>query len=93
MQDADLWKFFIFESRIGTETDGQTPGSRYSVRKVIIIWVNLSENYVLKFARVLNVKIEVLTRGTPFPLLVSHKKNRFLKIITSMPLVFLAYFR
>jgi hypothetical protein len=50
MQDANLWKFCIFERRFGRETDGQTPGTRYSVKKVILIWVNLSENYVLKFA-------------------------------------------
>jgi hypothetical protein len=93
MQDANLWKFCIFERRFGTETDGQTLGSRYSVKKVIIIWVNLSENYVLKFARVLNAKISALARKTQFPLLVSHTKNSYLKITMSMPLVSLAFFQ
>jgi len=81
MQVANLWKFYIFERRFGTETDGQRPGSGYSVKKAIIIWVILSEDYVLKFARVLNVKIAYLARKTAFPLLVSHTKNSNLKII------------
>jgi hypothetical protein len=93
MQDANLLKFCIFERRFGTETDGQTPGSRYSVKKVIIISVILSEDYVLKCARALNVKIAALARKPLFPLLVPHTKNSNLKIIMSMPLMSLALFQ
>ena len=68
------------------------PGSRFSVKNFIIIWVDLSENYILKFARVLSVKIAILVRKPPFRLLVSHTKNSYLKIIVSMPLKSLAFF-
>jgi len=92
MQDANLWKFCIFERRVGTETEGQTPGSRYSVKKVINIWVKLSENYAVKFAIIFNVKIASLARRPTFRLLVSHTKNSYLKNTMSMPLMSLAFF-
>jgi hypothetical protein len=92
MQDVNLWKLCVFERRFGTETDGQAPGSRYSFKKVIIIRANFSENYVLKFAKNLNVKIAAMARKIQFPLLVSHTKYSYLKIIMLMPLVSLAFF-
>jgi hypothetical protein len=62
MQDEILWKLRILERRFETEADEQTPGSWHNVKNIIIIGVNSLDQYVLKYARVLNMKRLVSAR-------------------------------
>lgn len=92
MQDGNLLKLHIVVRRVETEADGQTPGLRCSVKNIIISGVNSLEHYVLKFARVLNIKFLFSARRIPLPLLGPHTKNSFIKIIISMSLLSLVSF-